>query len=315
MIEGLQADLKNLGISLPVAGAETKKQNNLAGAFNALDALCQWRETEVELPLLGIKVLVKPIKGLEEMRIKSLKASGETFIKTFNQILFEHIDFQGQVEFKDLNDFMSHLGAADKSAIVYGLVFATYTSLGEREFECPHCSKKQVYDIRPDELLQPDTFGKKWDKPGLFTDFRDVITVVPGFDITIGFSTEQDSINILSIIPNNEIKENLSERSELLNTLKIFIMFIKDIKIKTPDGDIILTDLKEEIYPFIMGLQNVNILESLIDKLSKYEEFNQYNPKFYAIRNCNSLECGKEFRWMVNPEIEMFRKASLFFNI
>jgi hypothetical protein len=321
MIEELQNDLANLGIpglgSIPGAGSETAPAVSAPAymtALNALDALCEWRQTEVDLPLLKTKVLVKPIKGLEELNIKSLKASGETFIKAFDEILFAHTDFQGKIKFKDINDFMAHLGSADKTMLTYGLLFATYPDLGEREFECPYCNKKQIHNIRPDELLHKDSLPKKWDKKMLFTDFKETLVIAPGFEIEMGFQTEKDSLDVLSIKDDKELRQNLEDYNDLFETLSVFIMFIKSVTISNKDGVVIkLTKLKEEIYPFIMGLKNIVLLEKLIETISGYEGLAQYQPKFYASKMCKNVNCGKEFKWPVNPEIEFFRKASSFY--
>lgn len=317
MLDQLNGDLQEMGINLP---SELNKDATPAvpsylTALNALDSLCQWRETEVELPMLKIKALMKPIKGLEELRIKGLKASGEVFIRTFNEILYSHADFQGKVKFKDINDFMAHLGSADKSMMVYGLLFATYPELGDREFECPHCKEKQLHSVRPDELIHEDSIPMKWEKKGVFTDFRDEIEVMPGFKIKIGFQTEQDSIQVLSITPDKELKANAEEFNSLFDTLKLLIMFIKEVTIDTATGPIVMKDLIKEIYPFIMGLKNIMILENLVNKLTEYEGISKYQPIFYAKKKCTNVNCGKEFKWMVNPEFEFFRKASSFYGL
>lgn len=319
MLEELNEDLSKLGIELPVAAglgnSGTPETPSYLTALNALDSLCQWRETEVELPMLKIKALMKPIKGLEELRLKSLKSSGETFIRAFNEILFSHADFQGKVKFKDVEDFMEHLGSADKSLMVYGLLFATYPELGDREFECPHCNEKQVHNIRPDELLHEDSIPQKWNKKILFTDFREELEVTPGFRIKIGFQTEADSIKVLSLIDDKELRKNGEEYNSLYDTLKIFIMFIKEITIDTAAGPIVMTDLAKEIYPFVMGLKNIVLLEKLINVISNYDGISKYQPNFYALKHCTNVDCKREFRWVVNPEFEFFRKASAFYGI
>jgi hypothetical protein len=312
MLEELQGDLKALGItptdsiSIPQANTTPSFMN----ALGALDALCQWREVEVDLPLLKTKVLMKPIKGIEELRLKSIKANGETFIRAFNEILFSHADFQGKVKFKDIDDFMAHLSAADKSMMTFGLLFATYPELGEREFVCPHCETKQIHNIRPDELLHEDSIVSAWDKKGLFTDFMEELEIVPGFIIKIGFQTELDSLKLLSIMDNKEIKQNVEEYNDIFDTLKIFIMFIKEISVQSGNEIFILKDTKEEIYPFIMGLNNIQLLKKLISRITEYDGFTKYQPKFYAKKFCTNVSCGKEFKWMVNPEIEFFRETS-----
>jgi hypothetical protein len=311
MLEELQGDLQALGITptdtitIPQPSAPA-----FMGALGALDALCQWREVEVDLPLLKTKVLMKPIRGIEELRLKSIKANGETFIRAFNEILFTHADFQGKVKFKDIEDFMAHLSAADKSMMTFGLLFATYPELGEREFVCPHCETKQIHTIRPDELLHDDSIASAWDKKILFTEFKEELEIVPGFVIKIGFQTEQDSLKLLSIMDNKEIKQNVEEYSDIFDTLKIFIMFIKEINITSGKSVFNLTNTMEEIYPFIMGLNNIQLLKKLINKVTEYEGFTKYQPKFYAKKICTNLSCKKEFKWMVNPEIEFFRETS-----
>ena len=317
-LSGLTEDLQGLGINIPgeMSNAVAPVQStNFMDALNALDSLCQWRETEVELPMLKIKALMKPIKGLEELRIKGLKASGETFVRTFNEILFNHADFQGKVKFKSLEDFMEHLGSADKAMMTYGLLFATYPELGDREFECPHCKERQVHNLRPDELIHEDSIPMKWDKKGLFTNFRDDLEIMPGFKIKIGFQTEADSIKMLSITPDNELKKNAEEYQALFDTLKLLILFIKEVTIDTAAGPLVMTDLVKEIYPFITGIKNIMVLEKLINTITNYDGLSKYQPVFYATKKCTNVNCGKDFKWMVNPEFEFFRKASSFYGL
>lgn len=317
-MQDLLNDLNSLGLGdtggLGI-GENKTKPNNVLSALNILDSLCNWRETEIELPMLKIKVLVKPLKGIEELRLRSLKATGETFIRTFNEILFDHLDFQGKVKFKDFEDFISHLGTADKSMLVYGLLFASFTELGDREFECPHCKVNNIYELKPEEMIHNDTIPEKWEKKTLFTDYREDVEIVPGFNIKLGFATEKNSLDILSTVNDIKIEETLADYNNLYDNLRLMVMFIKELKITTQTEEFILQDLKTEILPFILKLKNLNILEKLILKISEKDIFSKYNPNFYVKRNCKNIECGKEFTWVVNPEIEFFRKANTFFGL
>ena len=57
------------------------------------------------------------------------------------------------------------------------------------------------------------------------------------------------------------------------------------------------------------------ILENLINTITNYDGLSKYQPVFYAVKKCTNVNCGKDFKWMVNPELEFFRKASSFYSL
>ncbi len=49
-------------------------------ALSALQNLAGTRQVEVELPILQTKAMVRPVDGSEELRLRTMKASGAAFI-------------------------------------------------------------------------------------------------------------------------------------------------------------------------------------------------------------------------------------------
>jgi hypothetical protein len=128
-------------------------------AISAIEKLSGSGEVEIDLPMLRTSAIVRPIDGGDDMKMKTLRTSGATFIKNFNDLLMLHTSFN-DIKFSNLKDFQEHLTPPDKSLLVYALLTSTFTKLPEKTINCPECEAPVAIDKMPSEMLHDDTFKK-----------------------------------------------------------------------------------------------------------------------------------------------------------
>ncbi|RLA81871.1 MAG: hypothetical protein DRG78_08470 [Epsilonproteobacteria bacterium] len=283
-------------------------------ALNALTILAGTREVEVDLPILKIKAMVKPILNSEELKLHTMKASGSTFIKSFNKVLFEHTTFT-EVKFQNLSDFEKHLTPPDKSMLVFAMLDATFSKLPEKIITCPGCGKTDNYSPNPSELMHSDTIPKIWNNEVDFDKFEIVSEIVPGFKVIYSMPSETDRIAILEAKENSEMRDSLNNNGDVLSSLELFSIYIKRLEIKNgEEEDIILTDKVNDIVPTVKGMP-LELQSQLLDDIS-VAPLVEFTPHFYLDINCSNVGCElKQFKWEgVNPEQDFFRKALSVYN-
>lgn len=308
MINQLQDDLNN------IIGSNINKPDYMT-ALDFLNEKIEWREVEVQLPLLNTTALMQPLIGEEDLKLKSLRSSGATYVKTLDEILFKSAKFKN-VKFKDIDDFISHIGMADKSMLVYGLLCATFSEDNDTEIKCPHCETIQVKSTNIIDLQQPDTLTEIWDEKYPFFEYRKKINIMDGFDLELGFPTDDTKIKLYEYLGNAQLRNNIKEEGMTLTTLDLAIILIKKIIITKPDGSIQeLVDPIEEIRPLIFGLKSLQLKKKIINIIKDEKIFTKFHPKFYNKFTCSNGDCGKEITWVVDPELEFFRQALSIYDI
>lgn len=282
-------------------------------AISALQALAGTRSVEVDLPILKTTVVVTPITGSEDLKLRTMKSSGATFIQNFNTLLFEHTTFK-DIKFSGVNDFQNHLTPPDKAMLVYAILAATFSKLPEKVITCPHCKVQNNYLFPPSAMLQPDTLVRKWDLDKDFTDFLITSEIVPGFKVFYAMPTEADRLAILEAKSNSEMRDSVDADNDILSAIELFCIYIKRLEIVNGDETIILTDKLFDIVPTIKGMP-LDLQTTLLDDLS-VAPLVEFNPNFYLKINCSNPECSKpEFVWNnINPEQDFFRKALSVYN-
>lgn len=282
-------------------------------AINALNLLAGTRSVEVDLPILGTKAVVTPISGSEDLKLRTMKASGSSFIKTFNSLLFEHTTFDA-VKFADVDDFQMHLTPPDKAVLVYALLDATFTKLPEKIITCPACGDTESYTFTPGQMIHGDSIIKKWELKEEFTDYTIRSEIIPGFAVYYSMPTEADRIIILDEKANSDMRENITDNGDVLSALELFCIYIKKIEIVTEEETLVLTDKLNDIIPTIKGMP-IDLQTSLLDDVS-VAPLVEYAPKFYLNVHCTNPECkSPEFKWTdISPEQDFFRKALSIYN-
>lgn len=282
-------------------------------AISALQVLAGTRSVEIELPILKTTVTVTPINGSEDLRLRTMRSSGATFIKAFNTLLFEHSTFK-DIKFSGLHDFQAHLTPPDKAMLVYALLAATFSKLPEKVITCPACKQTHNYSFAPNAMLQADTITRTWDMSEDFTDYLIESEIVPGFKVFYSMPTEMDRLAILEAKSNSEMRDSVDTDNDVLSAIELFCIYIKKIEIKNGDETITLTDKLFDVIPTIKGMP-LDLQTTLLDDLS-VAPLVEFNPNFYLKIYCQNKDCGKpEFTWSnVNPEQDFFRKALSVYN-
>lgn len=284
-----------------------------ASALSALQNLAGTREVEVELPILRTKAIVKPVNGSEELRLRTMKASGAAFINSFNKLIFEHTTFEG-VKFNDLPDFEKHLTPPDKALLVYALLDATFSKLPEKVITCPYCGTTDNHSPSPSAIFHPDTIPSVWKETLDFPEFEISSELVPGFTVVYAMPTEEDRVKILKQKENSEMRDSIEQDGDVLSALELFCIYIKRLEIKDGESEFILTDKIVDIIPTVKTMP--------LDLQSKLLEDNslapliEYTPNFYLDISCSNINCPeKHFKWEgISPEQDFFRKALSVYN-
>ena len=284
-----------------------------ASAISALQVLAGTRSVEVELPILKTNVVVTPITGSEDLKLRTMRSSGATFIKNFNTLLFEHSIFK-DIKFSGIDDFQSHLTPPDKAMLVYALLGSTFSKLPEKVITCPACKQQNNYSFAPNAMLHSDTLTRKWDLPQEFTDYLIESEIVSGFKVFYAMPTEMDRLAILEAKSNSSMRDSVDVDNDILSAIELFCIYIKRLEIKNGDDVIILTDKLFDIIPTIKGMP-LDLQTTLLDDLS-VAPLVEFNPNFYLNIKCPNDKCTKpDFVWSnVNPEQDFFRKALSVYN-
>jgi len=290
-----------------------KKAEPLADIFNALGILAGTRSIEIDLPVLKVSCIVKPVNGSEELRLRTMKASGAAFIRSFNKVIYEHTTFKG-MDFEDFEDFQNHLTPPDKAMLVYALLDATFAKLPEKIITCPSCGNTDTYEFEPHSMVHSDTISKIWDKKLDHKDYQVVSEIVPGFTIHYHMPDESTRIKIIQEKENQEMREELENTNEVLSQMELFSLYVKQLDIVV-DGKVKeLTDIVGEILPVLINMPMELKTKLLNDETIK--EFIEYSPKFYFNIPCTAPACTLgEFKWDdISPEQDFFLKALSVYN-
>ena len=285
----------------------------LDGALSALATLAGTRTVEVDLPILKVKAYVKPVNGSEELRLRTMKASGAAFIKSFNKVIFEHVNFEG-IKFDDFEDFQNNLSPADKNILVYALLDSTFTKLPEKIITCPSCGQVDTHNPEPSKIFHSDSISKVWEHEEESSEYMVKSTIVDGFDVMYAMPSETDRLLVIESKENSELRDELEETDDILSPIELFSVYIKQINIKQGDTLFELTDKVKEILPLLKDMPME--LKSKLLSDETVSEFIDYNPKFYLNITCSNIACKqKEFKWdNINPEQDFFLKALSVYN-
>lgn len=295
-----------------VAAVEPK-ETEVQRALSALANLAGTREVEIDLPILRTKVYVQPVNGSEELRLRTMKASGAAFIKSFNKVIFEHCRFEG-VKFEGLEDFQDNLTPPDKALLVYALLDATFSKLPEKMIKCPTCGTSDTHSPEPEALLHKDTISKTWEHKEDYNEYEISSEIVPGFKVVYSMPNETSRIKILEAKENAQMREDLEEYGDVLNAMELFAVYVKRLEITEGDEVHILDNKVEQIIP-TMNKMPLELQAKLLEDTT-LEEFVEYTPKFYLNIHCSNLTCEKpDFKWdKVDPEQDFFLKALSVYN-
>lgn len=290
----------------------------MSAALAALSNLAGTRTVEIELPLLMTKAFVKPVTGSEELRLRTMKATGATFIESFNKVLYEHVTFD-KLKFDNFEDFNSHLTPPDKALLVYALLDSTFKLLPEKLVTCPECGQVDNITVPPSDMLHNDTLNTKWTHKKDFTDYTIKSEVIPGFTVYYKMPNESDRIKLLRTKNNDKMRKELESTGDILNNIELFSAYVS--KLEIVDGVkedkkpvIVLTDLITEILPTLTGMP-LELQSTILEDLS-IKEFADFTPNFYLNIHCSSPTCSKpDFKWdNINPEQDFFLKALSVYN-
>jgi hypothetical protein len=277
-------------------------------ALSQIEAIADIRSLETQLPVLKVKAEVAPLSSAEEVTLKSLAVTPDTFVHKVNEILFKHTTFK-DLDFRSYKEFLSNLFPPDKAMLMWALLTATYITLPTFEKVCESCKSKYLIDASPADLIHEDSITKIWNEdesPATYTITQDVLNGYMVFEI--GMPSEKDKLTIMKLIQPNQIQENIEATGEMFSFVDGFVFFIKSIIVGTGADKIILTDLVQDIYPFMKNLPP-KIIDEIQSKVN-INQFDDYMPNFYLNATCTN--CGhKEKIENIDPELQFFRKSIL----
>jgi hypothetical protein len=274
-------------------------------ALNHVTSVADIRAIESELPILKTKVEVTPLTGAEEQALKTAAVSPESFLKKLDELLFYHVKFQN-IKFESYNQFLSNLFPPDKSILIWALLSATYLVLPTMEKECESCGESYLVDATPSDLIHDDTITKIWDSELPPSEDRVIQSALDGYLVfELGMPSERDKLVVAKLLNPEQAKDNISQTGGLLSYTDNLIFFTKTIIVGEGDERIVLTDLIQDIAPFLRNLppKVADAVKNQID----LDLYGDYMPVFYLNTTCT--KCGNQERIDVDPEIAFFRKA------
>jgi hypothetical protein len=274
-------------------------------ALNNVTTVADIRSIESELPILKTKVEVTPLTGAEEQALKTSAVSPESFLKKLDELLFHHTNFQN-VEFESYNQFLANIFPPDKSILIWALLSSTYLVLPTMEKECGSCGESYLVDAAPTDLIHEDTITRIWDSELPPTEDRVIQSALDGYLVfELGMPSERDKLIVSRLLNPEQAKDNISQTGGLLSYVDNLIFFTKTIVVGEGNEKIVLTDLIQDIAPFLRNLppKVADAVKNQID----LEIYGDYMPIFYLNTTCT--KCGNQERIDVDPEIAFFRKT------
>jgi len=277
-------------------------------ALDSVVSMADIRSIEAQLPILKCKVEVSPLTGLEEQALRTAAVSPASFLKKINELLFNHTKFSDR-EYTSFNTFLTELYPPDKSILIWALLSASYLVLPTMEKVCSACEETYIVDGNPEELVHDDTLKNIWDHedtPDAYVETQYALDGHLGFEI--GMPSERDRLVLTEMINPEKAKENLSKTGGLMSYADNMVFFTKAIMVGQTDDRIVLTDTKQDIFPFLHNLPP-KISDAVKNNID-LDIFNKYMPEFYLNTVCS--HCLEKEKIVVDPEIAFFRKAISF---
>ncbi len=274
-------------------------------ALSQLDSITNTKAISIQLPMSLRKVEMTAITGIEEQALKTASVSPEAFLKKLNELLYTHVVYTDS-EKPTFSDFLGSVYPPDKSALIWGLLSASYVVLPELERDCDICGEPYIMKNVPNDLIHEDTFEKIWDKELSPADYTVQQKTFNGFiTFEFGIPTEKDRLLITNMMHPESIKENISKEGNILTGLEVLTFFTRSIVVGDPGEQTVLTDLSQDIYPFIQNL-SPKIADGIKSEVD-LSIFDEYMPNFYVDSVCD--HCGTSQKVEVDVEMTFFRKS------
>ena len=281
-------------------------------AIEATQKAIEARSVSMKLAMLkDVEVVMSPLTGRDDLKIKTARTSILTFNKMINEFLYNKGTYTG-IEFAGFDDFEAKLTTQDKEILIALLLDASYSKLPKRSAYCPQCSELTEYDLVVADLFSnPETKIPVWkyEEPvyeKVFTKsmFDGVLTV------NIKAPTEAKKNRVYESMTFDTVRKNLVEKGQLLDSTDTLLMFIDSLEVKVKDEKnkktetYVLKDMVTEVRPYL-DVAPLEIHEAINNFIN--EIFDEFIIEFKAPVTCN--HCGHNFNWTVSPENEFFRKA------
>jgi hypothetical protein len=276
-------------------------------ALQQVEKVSASRSLETELPILRKKVEITPITGAEEQILKTASITPESFLRKLNEMLYNHSTFSDNSK-PSFKEFLGELFPPDKSVLIWGLLSSSYVVLPTIEKECDSCGKLYTIEGSPNYLMHSDTFEAVWDQDVSPAHYTIQQTVLDGFiTFEFGLPSELDRIVITSLIDPDAVKATIEREGKQLTYMDTLVFFTKSITIDSDGTKTVLTDLAQDVYPFVKNL-SPKITDAIRTQVD-LSIFDKYMPNFYLKTTCD--HCGAEEKVVVDPELTFFRKTLL----
>ncbi len=233
------------------------------------------REATGKLSMLPeVEVTMAPLNGRDDLRIKTAKTSLLNFNKMINEFLFTKGKYNG-IEFKDLEDWESKITSIDKEILTALLLDSSYTRLPKRVTVCEKCGNEITYDLTISEIWSnPETKIPVWEENDpVYEKIFEEEFFNGAMKVKIKYPTEKDRNEVYSIMSIDNIRKNIIEKGETLDSTDALMIFIDTIEIIVPKEDgknevITLTNKFQDIkgYLDLAPLEVHNEIKEFINK-------------------------------------------------
>ncbi len=274
-------------------------------ALSQLDQITDTKAVSVQLPMSMKTVEMTAMTGAEEQALKTASVAPESFLRKLNELMYNHTIFVDGTR-PTFNDYLTGIYPPDKAALIWGLLSSSYVVLPELERQCDKCKKTNVVKSVPKDLIHDDTFKRLWDKPQTPAEYTVRQEVFGGYiTFELGIPNERDRILITGMIHPDTMKENVAKEGNVMSQMDMMVFFTRSITVGEPGNQTVLTDLTQDIYPFLINL-NPKIADGIRSTVD-LTIFDDYMPDFYLNSDCD--HCGASQKILMDTEITMFRKT------
>jgi len=282
-------------------------------AFKNLEKLTTVRQKEVFCPMIKARAICAPLKVSNDLSLRSAVMSPDLYDLHLSQLVFKNVIFPDISGTElDFDNFINSVSYIDRQVLLWGILHASYNTLGKHDIVCPHCDFKFTNEISIESTMQDDSL-LVWDHEQKFTEYRfDIVKKIEDIDTIdrIIFETSVPTISqhlaVLRLISTAKLKENYQKFNTLTSKSEDLTTVTRSIKIyKTKD------DKEPDIFDTVLDIHHVIQKYILLDLATEiFSQFNnhfaKYIPKFKKVYTCS--QCNKIFDFNVDMEVSLFRQ-------
>lgn len=283
-----------------------------ASKFQNFDILSKVKQRQIHCPISNLRAMTSTLLTIEDLVLKTTLSSIDIYDEQLTNILFDHTIFIDRQPMT-IDEYIDNISILDRRVITWGVFASSFNTLGKLQIQCPECGFTFENEVFAEELIQEDSFVL-WDKPQPFNEFVYPITIVPNLEgvykieLLTSIPSIRQYISTIRLIPPEKIKENFKKSGTIMSKPEELTSVTRCIRLwESESSPAPIEWLDTEEIHFVIGRKFPIALTKYA--LEQYDtEFGKYLPVFKKKFTCPNKQCGKDFFFIADPEVSLFRQ-------